>query len=129
MLADFLRAQLARPFVWGESDCATRAADWVRLRTGSDPCAFCRGRYFDAAGAMAFYNLHGGLPRAMGRQLRVLGFRLTRDPRLGDVAAIALPGLVIAAIVGERHYHFWMETGAAMAERVRVRLIAAWAIR
>lgn len=50
-LADFLAARAARPFLWGETDCALTIADWVLLATGVDPAADLRGRYRTPAGA------------------------------------------------------------------------------
>jgi hypothetical protein len=43
-----LHAWAAKPFVWGEHDCALCLADWFEALHGRDPAAHLRGRYFDA---------------------------------------------------------------------------------
>ncbi len=39
----------ARPFAWGQNDCALWCADWVRAATGQDFASQWRGRYASEA--------------------------------------------------------------------------------
>lgn len=40
-----LHAWMAKPFIWGETDCMICLADWVLRVTGKDPAASIRGVY------------------------------------------------------------------------------------
>jgi hypothetical protein len=50
-LAEAVAAAQARPFAWGEHDCATWAFDVRRALTGADAAEAWRGRYRTAIGA------------------------------------------------------------------------------
>jgi len=50
---EFLLARAARPFVWGENDCALFCADGIEAMTGVDIAAEFRGKYHDEASALA----------------------------------------------------------------------------
>jgi hypothetical protein len=56
-----LAQRWARPFEWGQQDCALFAADGVLACTGVDPAADLRGQYDSALTAMRVLELHGGL--------------------------------------------------------------------
>ena len=56
-----LAERWARPFVWGQQDCALFAADCMASCTGEDPAAELRGTYRDAVGAAAVIRRLGGL--------------------------------------------------------------------
>lgn len=58
-LIDFIEGRRERPFSWGENDCATFAADWIRQQTGIDPVAQYRGKYKTAAGAARAMKRYG----------------------------------------------------------------------
>lgn len=49
----------ARPFAFGESDCALWVAAWVEVATGEDFGAPFRGRYSTAEGAARALREHG----------------------------------------------------------------------
>jgi hypothetical protein len=49
----FLLERAQRPFAWGSNDCALFAADGIEAMTGVDIAFDFRGRYHDAAGAVA----------------------------------------------------------------------------
>lgn len=63
LLDAFLFQHMGRPFVWGEQDCCTFAADWVLQAIGLDPMATLRG-YNDAKGALRVLQALGGMVEA-----------------------------------------------------------------
>lgn len=58
-LVEAIEAARARPFVWGENDCATVVADVRKALTGDDMAAEWRGRYRTARGAMRLIRSMG----------------------------------------------------------------------
>ncbi len=75
-----IEAARARPFAWGQQDCALFAADCVRAMTGADPAAAFRGRYACARGAYAI------LRRTVGAGVRA-GFKPAPTNRKGEALA------------------------------------------
>ncbi|CCN69793.1 DUF6950 family protein [Vibrio nigripulchritudo] len=71
----FLQEQSQRCFVWGTSDCALLAADWVNTRTGHDPAKAFRGHYhsqkssLEALKQQGQKNLIDAVESAMGEPL------------------------------------------------------------
>lgn len=87
-LAAAIQAARARPFQWGEADCALWAADVVLGLTGEDLAAAFRGRYATRAGAVALLGARGGLEAVV---TAALGEPLA-SPRLarrGDVVMVS----------------------------------------
>ena len=64
-----LAQRWARPFAWGQQDCALFAADGVQACTGVDPAADLRGQYDSALTAMRVLEAHGGLVGLAGARL------------------------------------------------------------
>ena len=60
-LAGLIEQRREQPFVWGEHDCCTLAADAVLMLTGVDPIARLRGTYASEAEAEALLNAHDGM--------------------------------------------------------------------
>ncbi len=126
-LAAYLREQAILAYEFGVSDCLMLVADWIALRRGADPAAFCRG--YDVETAEALLRQWGPLPRAMGRVLRRAGLRLTTAPEPGDVAVIALDNVAHAAIRTSRGWVTRLEQGGLSSlPPARVRVLAAWKI-
>lgn len=59
-LAEHLRVEIAKPFAWGEHDCALFTCGVIRLLTGTDPAAEFRGTYTTARGAAKVIRTAGG---------------------------------------------------------------------
>lgn len=125
-LAAYLRGESVRPYRIGEADCATLAADWVRLRRGVDPVAFFRG--YDEARALALLSCPGSLLRLAGRALREAGLRMTRHPVPGDVAVLLVEGTVCCAIRTRRGWITRFVDGMVSLAPTRTRLVAAWSV-
>ena len=102
VLVDAIRQASARPFVWGQHDCATWAFDLYRdLTDGPDHAALWRGRYRTGVGC-------GRVLRRLGsRSLEEGGRALLGDPldnvrlaQRGDLILGGAPeafGIVIGA--------------------------------
>ena len=80
-LADAVRAARARPFAWGEHDCALFAFDCVLAMTGEDHLAAFRGRYRSAKGAVRALRRIGGV-----KTLEELTTRILKRPALPETA-------------------------------------------
>lgn len=91
-----LAERWARPFAWGQQDCALCAADCVLACTGVDPAARLRGTYSNAAGAAAVLRTHGGLVAIAARNLGAEVAPLCAT--LGDVGLVANGGRECLAV-------------------------------
>lgn len=58
-LAAYIAECEARPYAWGEHDCAMFAAGAVIAMTGADPVPEFRGRYSTAAGSIRALKRYG----------------------------------------------------------------------
>ncbi|MBW8639005.1 hypothetical protein K1W69_17545 [Hoeflea sp. WL0058] len=90
-VADFIRSEMERPFVWGETDCCSTADRWVRIRAGFSPLErygrTIRSRQ-DAlrwTGADAS-RLQSAVLDVMGKT----GFAIGQDPQAGDVGLVTV---------------------------------------
>lgn len=106
-LDEFIADKRGRPFVWGDNDCCTVAADWVREKTGKDPMSDLRGLTS---------------PLLAMRRLRDLGgFRAAANARMTEIPRfMALPGDVCLVHSGRRigrasGYSFGICTGRLIA--------------
>lgn len=97
-LQQFLAAEAARPFVWGDTDCASTADRWVRHCTGRSPLALYGRAHRDAAEAKAWLAEAGGLVAAVPRVMRAAGLRLVDDLTAGDVGLIQAGSVACVAI-------------------------------
>lgn len=88
LLADFDASARARPFKWGEWDCALMSADWIKTCTGVDPAETYRGRYKTAKGAARI------LRKGLLEFCRGFGFEEVRPmmAQRGDIAMIGIEG-------------------------------------
>lgn len=125
MLTGYLQDQAGKPFAWGRSDCVTFIADWIEVRTGTDAAANVRGRY-DAATAERALTCFGGLARVVGRAMRRSGFRMTREPKAGDVAVVLFADVLACAIWTGRRWVYRSERGLILSTHGR--LVAAWSL-
>lgn len=97
MLSDFIAAAQDAPVVWGESDCSSWPAAWVRRITGR---AVTLPAYASPVEAEALIAAAGGLDRLWSAALAPLGIFPTDAPVLGDVAIfrsrLGQSGLIMA---------------------------------
>lgn len=127
-LPSFLRADAARPFVWGVRDCGLRLADWVLARRGTDPAADVRGTYGNAE-ELAMLMGWGGLPRFVDRLARRAGLARVSDPAPGDIAVISLRGQPPqGAIRLDRGWSIIADGGVARVPDADVRIVMAWSV-
>lgn len=101
-LADFLRADAARTFRYGECDCLLRLADWGLVLTGIDALARWRGRYVTATGAARILKREGGMLAFVDMAFGPLGFARTTEPGRGDIAIVTIVEGMTGAIMTGR---------------------------
>jgi hypothetical protein len=127
-LADYLRAEAARPFARGAADCCALVADWVALRCGIDPIAPWRGYATDAE-ADALLERYGGLARITIVATKQAGLVETLTPRPGDVALIATDAVTrTVAIRTEKGWIVRERGGLSLYPAEAVRLLRAWRV-
>ncbi len=109
---EFIRAEVSRPFAWGETDCASTADRWVRLIAGFSPMAAYGRKHGGEDDARAWLQEPGGIAVAMNRVMRKAGFVKTKDPQPGDIGLLLLDRQTMAvAILGSRMWFAPAENG------------------
>lgn len=82
---------MAKPFIWGETDCILVLADWIERVRGADPAADIRGTY-DSRGSCQRET--GFLRDPVGvveKSLATIGgLERTQEPLTGDIAILRL---------------------------------------
>lgn len=126
-VTEFLRSEIARPFVWGETDCASTCDRWLKLIAGASPREALGMGDIGETEARRLLARDGSLMRLAMRGMQRAGFSRTRTPRAGDVGMVMHRGLVCAAIFSGRAWHSRSETGAIMAPRAS--FLVAWSCR
>jgi len=99
-LPAFLRALAARPFYYGDLDCALTLADWWQANHGVDPAAELRERYFDEAICEQLVAARGGLLRLVGDLAAGVGAARAADPGPGDIGVVIWTRRYFGAIRG-----------------------------
>lgn len=85
---EYVRVEMARPFAWGETDCASTADRWVRHVTGMSPMATFGRHHKDEAEARQWLSEPGSIAVAVNRVMRKSGFQKTSTPQPGDVGLV-----------------------------------------
>jgi hypothetical protein len=129
-LADYLRREAGRPFAWGDADCVTLVANWVRERRGIDPLAPWRGGYSSDDEAEEHIRQYGGgLMRSVSMALRQAGLMPTDQPQPSDVAMIALDNTQRAcAIRTPKGWIVRLRDGLSLFPPAQIRLLRAWRV-
>ncbi len=114
----YLAEAAARPFAYGQHDCATFAARWVEQRTGRDVTDGLIGRYATLRGGLRIMKRRG-LADHVAFFASVLPHR-TGLPRTGDLVAVdGIDGPAMGIWGGEAAHHL-SETGLAALPLSRV---------
>lgn len=97
-IADFISAEVQKPFRWGETDCVSTANRWVENTTGLSPLDWVGRHYLNEFEAMQILQAHGGLALLVNRSMRAVGIVKTNDPHVGDVGLIIHLGKLCMAV-------------------------------
>ncbi len=90
-LPEFLFHAAARPFQWGQFDCALWLADWYMAATRQpDPAAWLRGAYDDETSCRAKFG-NAAAARMLHEVARRIPLVRTADPFFGDIGAVEIP--------------------------------------
>ncbi|MDH6229604.1 hypothetical protein M2281_000176 [Mesorhizobium soli] len=95
---EFIAAEAAKPFAWGETDCASTADRWVEQVRGFSPMALFGRRHRTRDEAMAWLAEPGGIMIAFCQVMRMSGLRQIFSPQLGDVGMAILDRRACIAI-------------------------------
>lgn len=130
-LIEFLKAETARPFQWGNNDCSLLLANWWRANHGADPADWLRGTYSTAEQKDAVLLQHRGLQRLVTAIAKRAGASRTAAPSTGDFGLIAIGGRPYGAIctgrvAGKACWAARSETGVTFLTNPRI--LRAWSI-
>lgn len=130
-LGDYLKAQMAFPWVWAFSDCTTHAADWVRLLTGKDPMAKWRGTYRTEADVELLIAEAGGLAALWGEGMLPIWPRKAKSFDIGDVGIITVldderEPIQIGAIYTGKRWSFRSPRGIGAISIEPDNVVASW---
>lgn len=128
-VAEFIAAEAAKPFAWGETDCCKTLDRWVACRKGYSPLVLAGCDYADEAGARAIMERHQNMFFALTRVAEIDRAEETNAPVMGDVAAIVLDGgKVCAAIHAGKVWFSRDEDGLIGAPVETTRVLKAWRV-
>ena len=128
-LSRYLSRVAARPFQWGELDCALFAAGWAMQMTGIDPAADWRGKYSTEQGCARILKRHGGLLTLAANGAQRAGLISTETPSIGAIGVLEVEtargrDLALAIYVGS----FWSLLSPDGLLMVRADPVAAWEV-
>ena len=122
LLAQFLVERTPMPFVWGVNDCATFAADWVRLTTGAE---LLDVRHDSALSAMRAMQEEGGLAAAVTARLGE-PYEHPQMAGRGDIAIAEMDGEECLVVVDGLHIAGPGEHGLVLNDRSMIK--TAWRV-
>lgn len=129
LLTPFLRDLAARPFAWGECDCALALGAWWAANHGVDPTLRLRGSYHDEESCAALLARSGHLPRAAARLAREAGAKRSDGASPGDFAVIRFGDRWYGAIRAQSGR--WVvkgSNGVIALPAASVRVVIAWSV-
>ena len=115
-LDQFIASEMGKPFIWGQTDCASRVNRWIAIQTGKSPR--------DAVDYATVQQRVLDTIRAMRRGMS--DFERTGQPMPGDVGIVAMGRLICAALYTGPHWVAWSETGMMIHRSPRV--LRAWKV-
>lgn len=110
-LLAYVQSVAAKPFVWGEHDCALFAAGAVEAMTGEDIAAPFRGKYKTLAGGLRMlkkrgFDNHADYAASLFEEIH------PSSVNVGDIAALDTgSGIALGIVQGDRIYA--LQDGAA----------------
>ena len=85
VVADFIAAEMEKPFAFSSTDCCATADRWMTGVLGFSPLRKYGRVYTDEAGAREWLGEPGSIAVAVNRVMRASGLHKTPDPRPGDI--------------------------------------------
>ncbi|WP_409999640.1 DUF6950 family protein [Rhizobium leguminosarum] len=87
----YIETENSRPFVWGETDCATRADRWFKLMCGYSPMQRFGRLVMNEGLGRAWLAQHGGVVRAMRDVMKCTESAvLNGTPSAGDIGIVVV---------------------------------------
>ena len=103
---EFIKSEITKPFVWGQTDCCSTANRWVLHSTGIDVLQTVGINFsnFDEAQTI----LSESLIKLFVKTCKQMNFEQTVIPEDGDVGLIKVyEGGILAAAVAIRYKNSW----------------------
>lgn len=124
-VADYVRREMGRPFIPGETDCCNTADRWVQLNHGFSPLERF-GRPVRCAAAMEQWlaerwGIVGGVLRVM----RASRLPMTATPGAGDVGLVKVKDHICMAIFTGTFWFSRDEQGCILA---KANVLRAWSV-
>ncbi|MRX33227.1 hypothetical protein H5P29_13650 [Aminobacter sp. MDW-2] len=85
---EFIASEIAKPFEWGKTDCASTADRWVTGVLGASPLRIFGRVHHDEDEAREWLSQPGGIAVAVNRVMRNAGMSKTAAPVIGDIGLI-----------------------------------------
>jgi hypothetical protein len=112
---EYIISEFGKPFVWGQTDCASRACRWVEIKTGKSPSQ-----------GLDFSKIKKGFDVIRTAKKQMKSYKLSENPKEGDVGMILIGDLICAAIKTKDHWVAWNESGLMTHKNPRI--VWAWDI-
>jgi hypothetical protein len=130
----YLLAAKDKPFVWGQHDCCTAAANAIESFTGVDLAADFRGKYDDEASAFGLIkSVTGGTTVADAAAYCASKHGLVERPKplfaqRGDLVVIDNAGTLIAGVVHLNGRHVVSVSEHGLVRLPITRVTRSWAV-
>lgn len=128
-LDEFIAAERAKPFVWGQTDCAMTFDRWLENVRGYSPLARFLGRYRNEAEAQALIAKHQNFLFALLHVADLDQAVETDDPQPGDVGIIVAGRMRAAAAIKTETGWFSRDEDGIIDAPADVRVIKTWKAR
>lgn len=125
-LEAFIAAERERPFVWGETDCASTFDRWLKNVRGYSPVERFIGGYRTQQEAQEIIRRDQNFLFAMLRVAELDGGVETDDPQPGDVGIIVYGKMRACAAIRTATGWFSREEDGIIEAPADVRVIKAW---
>lgn len=87
-IREYIAAEMLKPFLAGQTDCANTADRWFAIRRGFSPLERFGRQVRDAADMSKWLAESGGLLRGLARVARANGVAETTKPEAGDIGIV-----------------------------------------
>lgn len=98
-VTDFIESERARPFLWGETDCASTADRWFKIARGYSAMARYGRLVMNEELGRAWLADFGGLVRGIRNVMKCTDVRTLRGwPVAGDVGVVVVDNKACIAV-------------------------------
>lgn len=125
---EFIRSEIEKPFVWGETDCCSTANRWVHKVTGKSPLDIYGRKHSNEEGARKWLSENGGIVTAINNVMKSAEIPETKRPFCGDIGIIIIyENMACMALNTKNSWFTRNESGIIVAPHT-VHVLKAWKI-